>query len=109
MMWEFCKGNENLTKKIAQDLGIPRKTVGKYRKIFRDILMQQNLRHPIKMSGELVFDETMSSGFKTKKNGRAHGPATWTFVVSNKQAGDRKVRCYNTQIRNGQTLAPFFF
>ena len=108
MIWEFAKGNQTQSKRIAQDLGIPRETVIKYRKIYRDILMQYNLTHTVDLGDDLVFDETMVAGFKKKRNGRSHGPNTWSFIVSNKKAGDRRVRTYNTQVRNGATLCPFF-
>lgn len=108
MSWEFAKGNTNQSTKIAEDLDIRPGTVVDYRKIYRDILVQYNLSNTVSLGEEIVMDETMIAGFKKKKKGRDHGPATWSFIIANKEAGNRQIRAYNTQVRNGPTLAPFF-
>ena len=109
MLFEFSKGNMNQSIKIAQDLGVTHKTVVEHRKKFREILVKYNIGSQVDLGNKIVFDETQTTGFKKKKGpGRSHGPSTWTYVVANKEPKDRRVKLYNTQIRNGETLAPLF-
>lgn len=109
ILYEFCKGNVNQSTKISQDLDVCYKSIIEYRKKFRKILIQKNMISEVDLGNELVFDETQVTGYKKKKGpGRSHGPSTWTYAVANKNAKDRRIKLYNTQIRNGETLTPFF-
>ena len=108
LLYEFAKGNCNSSKKISEDFEISYKTIVEHRKIFRDILTQKNLRSEVDLGDKLVFDETKITGYKKKNTGRSHGDVTWTYLVANKEAKDRRLRVFNTQIRNSETLAPYF-